>query len=105
MDLRCRKTTCRYNKDLTCMAKSVDITSKLVCHTFEEDKDKEEKDFSSLIFSGTPPKVCDYRHLDDMNLICNAKCLFNRGGHCISNGITINCAYTPAPKCITHMKP
>lgn len=105
MDLRCRKTTCKYNQDLTCMANNVDITSKTICHTFEEDKTKEAKDFSKLIFSDNPPKVCDYRHLGDMNLVCNAKCLFNRSGHCIANGITVNSAYTPAPKCITHMKP
>ena len=105
MDLRCRKTNCKYNKELTCMAKGVDISSKYVCHTYIEDKDKEEKDFSKLIFSENPPKVADYRHIEDMNLICSAKCLFNRSGHCIANGITINSAYTPSPKCITYMKP
>lgn len=105
MDLRCRKTTCKYNKDLTCLAKSVDITPKLVCKTFELDKSKEEKDFSKLIFTDTPPKIADYRHLQDMCLKCGAKCLFNNEGMCLANGITVNAAMQKEPKCMTFLKP
>ena len=105
MDLRCRKTGCKYNCDLTCMAKSVSINKKFICETYEEDKYK-EKDFSSLIFSDTPPKIADYRHLKDICLRCDAKCLFSKQNRCIANGITINSALTPdTPKCITFMKP
>ena len=105
MDLRCRKTTCKYNKDLTCMAKNVDITQKLVCKTFELDKGKEKQDFSKLIFSENPPKIADYRHLRDMCLKCNAKCLFNNEGACLANGITINASMQKEPKCMTYLKP
>ena len=105
MDLRCRKTTCKFNKDLTCMAKKVDITQKLVCKTYEADNGKEEKDFSKLIFSDTPPKIADYRHMQDMCLRCAAKCLFNNSGHCLANGITVNAAMQKDPKCMTFLKP
>lgn len=105
MDLRCRKTGCKFNKDLTCLAESVKIGGRGDCKTFEEKKGKEIKDFSSLIFSQNPPKVADYRHLKDMALVCEMKCLFNKNGHCIANGITINSAVLPQPKCITFMKP
>ena len=105
MDLRCRKTTCKFNKDLTCMAKSVGITQNLVCKTFELDKGKEEQDFSKLIFSETPPKIADYRHLRDVCLKCNAKCLFNNEGCCLANGITINASLQKEPKCMTYLKP
>lgn len=105
MDLRCRKTGCKYNCDLTCTAKSVEIDKKFVCKTFVPTPEK-EKDFSALIFSDTPPKIADYRHLKDMCLKCSAKCLFNRQNSCIANGITINSALSPeTPKCITFMKP
>ena len=87
------------------MADSIDISSKYVCHTYSEDKDKSGEDFSKMIFSDTPPKISDYRHIADMNLICKAKCLFNKNGQCIANGITVNAAYSPSPKCITYMKP
>ena len=105
MDLRCRKTTCKFNKDLTCMAKSVGITQKLVCKTFELDKGKEEQDFSKPIFSENPPKIADYRHLRDVCLKCNAKCLFNNEGCCLANGITINASLQKEPKCMTYLKP
>jgi len=105
MDLRCRKTGCKFNKDLTCTANGVDIGLKQTCMTFQSEKGKEIEDFSSKIFSDNPPKVADYRHLKNIGLKCNAKCLFNRNGHCISNGITINAATTVEPKCITFMKP
>lgn len=105
MDLRCRKTTCKFNKDLTCMAKSVGITQKLICKTFELDKGKEEQDFSKLIFSENPPKIADYRHLRDVCLKCNAKCLFNNEGCCLANGITINASLQKEPKCMTYLKP
>ena len=105
MDLRCRKTTCKYNKDLTCKAKSIDISKERSCCTFQKDEQKQKQDFSQKIFSDQPPKVADYRHLGDMHLNCCALCLFNRDGHCISNGITVNSATTKEPKCITFMKP
>lgn len=105
MDLRCRKTTCKYNNCLTCTAKKIDISSKRDCEMFEKDGKKEEIDFSNLIFTDNPPKITDYKHMKDMCLTCKAHCLFNHEGRCVSNGITVNSAVTRDPKCTTFMKP
>lgn len=102
MDLRCRKTTCKFNKDLTCLAPRITISSALECKQYERKAHADTKDFSKFIFSDSPPKVQDYRHLKDMNLTCHAKCLFNRSGRCIANGITVS---SKQPKCITFLKP
>jgi hypothetical protein len=105
MDLRCRKTICKYNNNLTCTAKKIDISQKRDCKMFEKDKGKEEIDFSNAIFSDNQPKIADYKHMKDMCLNCQARCLFNHEGRCVSNGITVNGATTKEPKCITFMKP
>ena len=105
MDLRCRKTGCKYNKDLTCLANQIKISKKLECLKYEYVKGKEIKDFSKKIFSEKPPKIADYRHIKNICLICDAKCIFNKDNHCLSNGITINAAVSPEPKCMTFMKP
>lgn len=105
MDLRCRKTNCKHNKDLTCMAGHITISKKLECLDFKSEKDKGIKDFSKLIFSEHPPKVADYRHIKDMCLKCEANCIFNENGKCLSNGITVNAALSSQPKCMTFMKP
>lgn len=105
MDLRCRKTGCKYNKDLTCCANKINISQKLVCLEYQNEKGKGIKDFSKLIFTENPPKVADYKHIKDMCLRCEAKCLFNKNNRCLSNGITINAALSNEPKCMTFMKP
>lgn len=105
MDLRCRKTNCKYNKNLTCLAPNITISQKLECLEYQNEKGKGTKDFSKLIFSENPPKVTDYRHLKNMCLTCNAPCLFNKDGKCISNGITVNAAMQNEPKCMTFLKP
>lgn len=105
MDLRCRKTGCKYNKDLTCCANKINISQKLVCLEYQNEKGKGIKDFSKLIFTENPPKVADYKHIKDMCLSCEAKCLFNKNNRCLSNGITINAALSNEPKCMTFMKP
>jgi len=105
MDLRCRKTSCSFNKDLTCMAKSIEISSKLECKQYAHKDEKKSKDFSKQIFTDEPFRVADYRPLRDMSLRCDAKCLFNKDGHCLANGITLNDLFAREPKCITFLKP
>ena len=105
MDLRCRKTNCKYNKDLTCYAPKINISNKLVCLEYQNEKGKGIKDFSKLIFTENPPKIADYRHIKDMCLRCNANCIFNKNNRCLSNGITINAATSNEPKCMTFLKP
>lgn len=104
MDIRCRKTDCRYNDKLTCRAKEIDITNKTVCSSFSYDEDK-NLDISKKIFeSDTPPEVSPYRHNKKICINCSAKCLFNQQDKCIANGITVG-AVPKCAKCITFMKP
>ncbi len=105
MDLRCRKTKCKFNKDLTCMADKILISEKYLCESYKKSNEHSMQDFSSKIFSDETPKIADYRHLKNACLNCRAKCLFNDNGECFANGITVNGTNTETAKCITFMKP
>lgn len=101
MDIRCRKTDCKFNEGLTCCIKALNIDNKNTCVCFE--RGKERIDISRQIFSDTPPDIKDYRHLKDINMHCKTECLFNKKGKCIANGITIN-EVKDIAKCITFME-
>lgn len=101
MDIRCRKTDCKYNELLTCNANKIIIDDNFGCKSYERVADK-AKDISKQIFSQTP-EIADYRHNKDMCLQCKADCLFNKSKICIANGITINDVKNE-PECITYMK-
>ena len=91
MDIKCRRTTCVYNKGQTCFASRVDITKGTVCNTFEKDDKKEEDslDFSKRMFESAP-EFANSRHIKNVVLKCNAQnCLFNKECHCRANGITV----------------
>lgn len=104
MDIRCRKTDCRYNDKLTCRAKDIKVSKKTVCEDFSFEEGK-ELDISKKIFeSDTPPKVAPYRHNKKLCIDCDAKCLFNQNNQCIANGITMG-DISKCAKCITFMKP
>lgn len=104
MDIRCRKTNCRFNDKLTCRAHNIDISQKLICRDYQYMETK-GKDFSKKIFEGNePPSIAPYRHNKNLMLTCSAKCLFNKEGKCIANGITINDSGKIA-KCISFVKP
>ena len=105
MDLRCRKTNCKFNQNLTCTARDVKISDKTVCMDYKYEKGKGDDDFSKMIFTKETPKIADYKHLKDTCLKCDAKCLFNRDTRCIANGITVNMSANDTPKCMTFMKP
>lgn len=101
MDIRCRKTDCKYNEGLTCNVKALNIDNNNTCCCYE--KGKEKIDISKQIFSETPPDIKDYRHLKDVNMHCKTTCLFNKDGRCVANGITIN-EINENAKCITFLK-
>ena len=104
MDIRCRKTNCRYNDRLTCRSKEICIDNKINCKTYSFQEGK-GIDISKKIFeTPDPPKVAPYRHNKKISLICNAKCLFNQNGKCIANGITL-CDNNKSARCITNAKP
>lgn len=101
MDIRCRKTDCKFNEGLTCCSKKILITNKNFCDMYE--KGKEKIDISKQIFSENPPKIKDYQHIKNKNLTCKTDCLFNCSECCVANGITIN-EISNLAKCITYTK-
>jgi len=91
MDIKCRRTTCCFNKGHTCCAVKVDITSKAVCCTYQKNNEVEEDDvdLSKHMFESAP-EYANSRNIKNVCLLCNARCcLFNQEGKCRANGITV----------------
>ena len=40
MDIKCRKTECKYNDRFVCQAKKIDVDKTHVCRTFEKSEEK-----------------------------------------------------------------
>lgn len=100
MDIRCRKTSCIYNKGQTCQAKEILVNRRIICSTFEQGQESGE-DLSKSIFEETPV-FAKQRDVKTMNIFCKADCIFNENGKCSANGITVNSLIDPY--CITYMK-
>ena len=103
MDLKCRKTTCKYNNHYTCVAKNIAIATELECTSYENDPNKRVKDTSKIMFEEAP-SYAPHREKKSMRIACAAKCLFNEQGVCVANGLTVN-SVSDIPLCITHIKP
>lgn len=103
MDLKCRKTNCKYNNYYTCMAHNISIANKLSCETFDLDEAKETKDTSRCMFEEAPT-YAPHREKKHLRVACAAKCLFNEQGVCVANGLTIN-PISECPLCMTFIKP
>jgi len=103
MDLKCRKTQCKYNNCFTCKAKNITVSEKTKCDTFELDENKDLRDTSKCMFEEAP-SYSPHREKKSLKIGCSAtKCLFNEKGNCIANGLTIN-AIDEAPLCMTFIK-
>ncbi len=91
MDLKCKKTTCKYNNKYSCHAKNILIGTSTECTTYEKAIKLPDKivDASKTMFEAAP-EIEPYRHIKDVKVGCNAKiCLFNKDGRCNANGITV----------------
>ncbi len=105
MDLKCKKLNCKYNKAYACTAKDINVAESLECEMFDKAQQLSEEqlqDVSKTMFT-TKPKIHPYRHHKKVTITCNAKCLFNDGGKCVSNGITVGNNVATA-KCYTFAK-
>lgn len=90
MDIKCRKTSCKYNNAYTCVAKDVDISCGVKCKTFDPDESKVAEDYSKNMFEADEETYSNSRHIKNVNLFCQAgNCLFNCSGACKANGITV----------------
>lgn len=94
VDLKCKRVGCEFNKNCNCGAKKVLVDEKTNCTTYTKDLTKEnEKDVDSIPM----PLV-----RSDVKTYCKAKCVFNRQGECVANGITV-CTENRFPECSTFM--
>lgn len=96
MDIRCRKTTCKYNETHSCFAKGIKISKTVQCDTYMVDdkkdinKNNKSNDMSKTMFD-VPIKDSPHRSRKTINIRCEAtQCLFNKEGVCQANGVTIN---------------
>ncbi len=106
MDLKCKKLNCKYNNKYACVAKGIDVTKTIKCATYDKTDDlppEQLQDISKTMFTDVPD-IHPYRHSKKIKINCDAKCLFNQGGICVANGITVGNEKTCA-KCYTYAKP
>lgn len=102
MDIRCRKTLCKYNDRHTCKARDILISKQDVCKSYEEKTGKPIPDISRKMFKRTPD-FAPQRDTKKMKIACNNNCVLNHNGRCIANGITIN-DINSSPLCMTVVK-
>lgn len=102
MDLKCRKLNCKFNKRYACEAEGIKVTKDYRCSTYdraEEINEKQQQDVSKTMFEAAP-ELHPYRHNLDVNIRCDAHCLFNQKTDCVANGICVNVCEDEAT-CIT----
>lgn len=102
MDIRCRKTTCKFNDRYTCKAKGICVEKGVKCSTFEKDEKKAEVDSTKHLFE-QPPQYAPQRDSKTCHIGCKAHCQFNHDGKCVSNGITVN-SIKEKPYCISFLE-
>ena len=103
MDLKCKKMNCRHNDGCACMCKEIKVNKKCECDTFESHKTndpKQHQDISRNMFE-VAPELHPFRHNKKINIECDADCLFNEGGTCHANGISVSNQHTAV--CITNI--
>ena len=101
MDIRCKKTSCKFNESFSCKAKIVKIGNTTTCQSYV--KGNEVNNFTSKMFE-VAPEFANSRHILDVNLNCaKTSCLFNSNKKCEANGITV-LDEKNKPCCITFIK-
>lgn len=103
MDIRCRKTICKFNNNYTCTAHGIMVKKNCECDQYEKNPSKKVLDKTKRIFSDNPPQYAPQRDSKTITIDCKAHCLFNRDGHCVANGITLN-DIKDKPLCVTFLR-
>lgn len=97
MDIVCRKYSCTYNKNMKCERKHLNINQSAYCNDIAIDNSKPVEDVSKDMFEHEP-EIAPFRHCKCIDIQCSSKkCLFNKDGECMSNGIFVGSAKTSAP--------
>ena len=97
-DLKCGMKDCHYNKGYCCCAKEINVSESTDCKTYDPDPTKNR----SLFEAGEDFVRSDYSV--DTKVACGAKCIFNREGTCIANGITVMGQGESDAACLTFIK-
>lgn len=94
-DIKCKREGCLYNKNQNCTATELEVTKDTSCKTFNPSNEKE---------IGMVERVDQPPIRKDIEVGCNADCLFNHEHHCGANGITVQtCDNTACPNCCTYL--
>ncbi len=94
-DVKCKRSNCRFNKNLNCYAKEIKVKSDTECKTFEPSNEAEVGEIEKV---GQPPIR------KDIEVACDAKCLFNTAHTCSANGITVQTEKSSScPNCCTFL--
>lgn len=106
MDLKCKRLDCKFNKQYACTARGILVTNELECSTYENNPNppKEQKQNVSKTMFSEVPEIHPFRHSVNVNILCEANCLFNKKGVCVANGITIDVS-KKGTECITQIHP
>lgn len=105
MDLKCKKLNCVYNDKYSCMKKEIKVSRTCECDSFEaakELKKGQRQDASKTMFEAAPD-FHPYRHSKNINIECDADCLYNQDKKCHANGISV-CSCTNCALCTTFIK-
>lgn len=82
VDLKCKCVQCCHNSHCNCKADLIRIKHDTKCSTFEEaDTKPTPEEYADEIFQ---PLI-----RQDVDVTCDANCLFNTRGKCVANGITV----------------
>jgi hypothetical protein len=104
MEIRCKKMDCTFNNGCSCRADEVCIFRRGGCGTYKGNPAKREllrgnPDIFELADELVPSRT------KDVPLVCRAGvCLFNRGGYCRANGITVIDNETRSADCATFIE-
>lgn len=97
-DLKCGLTACKHNEGYCCCAKEIEVDKGTDCTTYCSDENKHVSMFEA---AGDFAKA-DYSV--DTRVSCEADCVFNKSGKCVSNGITVMNEGSQNAVCLTYIK-
>ena len=78
IDLKCKCGKCEFNENCNCKANAIQITSSSRCATYTPSADNSKAD-----------EIAQPLVRQSVEILCDAKCLFNKSGKCLANGISI----------------
>ena len=91
-DIKCKRQACEFNKNCNCTSKTINVKKDTTCDTYsptQKETIEEEKIGQPAIRK-------------DIEVDCNAKCLFNEDGICQANGITVQpTSQKESPICVS----